>query len=116
MPDPDEVTLVDLEDEPVTGIDACLGQGPGAGLDAPCTVAVPDALGDAVPRAGDPDAAPVGPDAAAAAAAAAPRSLAFTGTDLTIGLLSLALLVAGIGFLVAARRREAEGGDVGRAG
>ena len=113
MPDPDEVTLVDLEDQPVTGIDACLGAGPGAGLDAPCTAAEPDALGDAVPRAGDPVAAPVGPDAAAAAAAAAPRSLAFTGTDLTIGLLSLALLVAGIGFLVAARRRESDTGDIG---
>ncbi|MFN7151120.1 MAG: hypothetical protein ACK4V6_16785, partial [Microthrixaceae bacterium] len=113
MPDPDEVTLVEFEDEPVTGIDACLGEGPGAGLDAPCTVSVPDALGGAVPRAGDPVAAPAGPDTRAAAAAAAARSLAFTGMDLTIGLLSLALLVAGIGFLVAARRRDPDTGDIG---
>lgn len=116
MPDPDEVTLVELEHEPVTGIDACLGKGPGAGLDAPCTATEPDALGGFVPRAGDPVAAPTGPDTRAAAAAAAPRSLAFTGTDLTIGLLSLVLLVAGIGFLVAARRRDPDTGDVGGTG
>jgi hypothetical protein len=115
MPDPDEVTLVDLADEPVSGIDACLGAGPGAGLDAPCAEAEPDALGGVVPRAGDPG-TPSGSEAAQAAAVSAPRSLAFTGMDLTIGLLSVALLAAGVGFLVAARRREDDAGGFGRAG
>lgn len=37
MPDLAEVTLVTVAGSDVTLIDACLGKGPGAGLDVPCS-------------------------------------------------------------------------------
>lgn len=108
MPDIDEVTLVRVEGEPVSGIDACLGAGPGAGSDAPCAEEEPAALGDAVPRPSASNPTSAAPPAAAAAAT--PRSLAFTGVDMTIGVLSLVLLVAGTAFVVAGRRRGTSAG------
>ena len=41
FPDPDDVELVTVAATPVSGIDACLGTGPGAGADAPCPASVP---------------------------------------------------------------------------
>lgn len=108
MPDIDEVTFVEVTDTPVTGIDACLGAGPGAGSDAPCLDEDPAALGDEVPRP-PASTAPVA-DPSAAAAAATPRSLAFTGADMAIGTLSLALLAAGVAFIIAGRRRDTSAG------
>jgi hypothetical protein len=107
LPDVDEVTFVEVESAPVTGIDACLGAGPGAGSDAPCAED-PAALGDAEPRPSASAAPPADP--AAAAAAATPRSLAFTGADLAIATLSLVLLAAGVAFVIAGRRRDANAG------
>jgi len=111
FPDLTEVTLVEVDGANVTGIDACLGAGPGAGLDAPCGPQVPTVPEEAVDLS---PAAPPSPGetraegAAIRAASARPSALAFTGVALVALWWGLAALAAGIGLVGTTRRRRCE--------
>jgi hypothetical protein len=120
FPDINDVTTVAVLGADVTGIDACLGSGPTAGIDAPCAPRV-----DAVP----PDDAATPPVAAAPAndpallastgsgsgstgsssgsAGATPAKLASTGSDSrTLVPWALALVATGGGLAWCDRRRR----------
>lgn len=104
MPDLAEVTLVTVAGADVTLIDACLGKGPGAGLDVPCSDA---AEGFGTPA---PPSEPAGATEGAGTESLSttpPRSLAFTGLSGVLVLLSVGLTMAGTAFLLAGRRRDA---------
>ena len=112
FPDLDDVTLVEVAGVDLTGIDACLGAGPGAGRDAPCAPSATAAPGDPAPsldpRPPAPDTAPTGAERPSVAAGATfPARLAFAGVS-SVGVLLLgAVTVAiGVGFTVVGRRRR----------
>ena len=118
MPDITKVTLVTVAGADVSSIDACLGKGPGAGLDVPCTPPADD-LGEPADPA--PAASPTSAAGNGVAAAPTPATLAFTGMNGVLVLLSTGLVLAGTAFVFAGRRREQLVGrravvPIGRAG
>nr|HMR97366.1 LPXTG cell wall anchor domain-containing protein [Microthrixaceae bacterium] len=66
FPDPDDIELVTVAATPVSGIDACLGTGPGSGADAPCPKSVPPTT---IPTTAPPTTAPPSSTAGAGAQA-----------------------------------------------
>jgi hypothetical protein len=118
FPDPDELQVVDTTDADVAGIDACMGEDPDGGADAPCPVApsmtTPPSSAPTAGEGGPPDTPSGGGptdqvgDLGASRGTSGANGLAFTGASARTG------LVAGIGAvlalvgaaLVAIRRRD----------
>jgi hypothetical protein len=108
FPDLADVQLVTVAGADITGIDACLGSGPGAGSDAPCTQGSGPDDGPPTPAPSTPTGSAAEPppaDTEADAARRIPRSLAFTGGGGPALSISLLLLLAGTACLLVERRR-----------
>jgi hypothetical protein len=106
FPDLADVQLITVAGADITGIDACLGSGPGAGADAPCTQGSGPDGEPTTPAPATPTGSAAGPpaDAQADGARRTPGSLAFTGGGGPALLISVLLLLAGTACVLVERR------------